>query len=215
MRNPSRRNSHIALAAILACPLGLAASDPIPIESAVAFNTQCARCHEGECSGRLSFHLGEDAADEHIRRHGGALPLETVRDLNELLRYMKVQCAFYPLPLTLGRDRVWGGDTLGHLRAPDGTAYFLPLGLLAPGPHRLWIDGLDAGTKACAELVAASFDQVDHQGMVPAGERRVLAFQVDAPTELYVRITAQGPITLTRVELASVADGASSPALEP
>ncbi len=207
MCNPNRRDRQMVLAAVLVLPLAVAASDPIPIESAVAFNTQCARCHEGECSGRLSFNLGEDAADEHIRRHGGALPVETVRHLSDLLRYMKVQCAFYPLPLALARDRTWGGDTLGRLRASDGTAYFLPLGLLAPGPHRLWIDGLHPGTNACAELVAASFDEVDHQGMVPAGDRQVLAFQVDAPTELYVRITAQGSMALTRVELVT---GASS-----
>ena len=163
----------------------------------------------------MSFHLGEDAADEHIRRHGGALPVETVRHLSELLRYMKVQCAFYPLPLTLARDRIWGGDTLGRLRAPDGTGYFLPLGLLAPGLYRLWIDGLDPGARASAEVIAASFDQLDHQGIVPAGNRQVLAFQVDAPTELYVRITAQGPIALTGVELASASAGASGPAQGP
>ena len=207
MRGASRCTGSLALAAILACPLSVAAADRIPIEAVVAFNTQCARCHEGECSGRLSFHLGEDAADEHIRRYSGALPLETVRHLSELLRYMKVQCAFYPLSLALASDSVWAVDTLGRLRAPDGTAYFLPLGVLAPGRYRLWIDGPDPGARACAELIRADFDRVDHQGITPVGERWTLPFRVDAPTELYLRIRTEEPITLTRVELVTGESG--------
>jgi hypothetical protein len=207
MRGASRCTGSLALAAILACPLSVAAADRIPIEAVVAFNTQCARCHEGECSGRLSFHLGEDAADEHIRRYSGALPLETVRHLGELLRYMKVQCAFYPLSLALASDSVWAVDTLGRLRAPDGTAYFLPLGVLAPGRYRLWIDGPDPGVRLAADVIAADFEQLAYEGIDQVGELQVLAFRVDTPAELYVRIRAQGPISLTRVALVTGESG--------
>jgi hypothetical protein len=107
----------------------------------------------------------------------------------------------HPIPLTLTRDRVWDSDVLDQLRSPSGTAYFLPLGRLGPGLYRLWIDGLDPGASVCAELMAADFELVDHQGIARAGGRRFLSFRVAAPAELYLRIRAQGPLALTRVEL--------------
>jgi hypothetical protein len=95
----------------------------------------------------------------------------------------------------------WGTDTLDRLRNPSGTAYFLPLGRLAPGLYRLWIDGLDFSTRAGAEVIAADFEQLAHQGIEQVGERQVLAFRVYAPAKLYVRISAQGSMSLGRVEL--------------
>ncbi len=197
----STKCARLAAVAILAARSALAAPEGISIESAVVFNTRCARCHEGECSGRLSFHLQADAADEHIRRHGGALALETVRNLGELLRYMKERCAFFPLQLALEKDRRWGRDTLDRLRDPDGTAYFLPLGRLKPGPYHLWLDGLNHRAGICAELIAADFDWVEHEGIAQVGERHGLRFQIEVPTEVFLRVGTQEPITLTQVEL--------------
>ena len=188
-----------------------AGSDDPSIESVVAFNTQCARCHEGECSGRMSFQLAEDAADEHIRRYGGDMPLERVRDLGKLLRYMKERCAFFPLPLALAADHSWGRDVLDRLRGPEGTAYFLPLGPLGAGHHLLRISGLEAGLRACAELVAADFDLVGHDGLAPDGEHQVLRFRVQVPGELFLRLKAQVPISLTRVELVTWAAAETHP----
>jgi hypothetical protein len=187
-----------------------APADPA-IESVVAFNTQCARCHEGECSGRMSFQLAEDAADEHIRRYGGDMPPERVRELGKLLRYMKERCAFFPLPLALAADHSWGRDILDRLRGPEGTAYFLPLGVMDAGHYGLRISGLDAGVRACTELVAADFDLVDQDGLAPDGEHQVLRFRVQVPGELSLRIRAQVPITLTRVELVTWAPVGTDP----
>jgi hypothetical protein len=197
----AERWKRLALAALLWGPLFVAGSDQVPIESVVVFNTQCARCHEGECSGRMSFNLPGDAADEHIRRYGGALPREAVRHLAALLRFMKEQCAFYPLPLALAEDHAWVGDTLDRLRAPDGTAYFLPLGRLGAGLYHLWLDGLDHEAGACTEVIAADFDLVGRQGIVQVGGRQGLGFRVENPAELFLRIRAKVPIKLTRVEL--------------
>ena len=191
----------LALAASVLGPAPLTASDAIPIAAAVVFNTACARCHEGECSGRMSLDLPRDAADEHVRRHGGALPDETVRQLGELLRYMKEQCAFYPLPLALATDRVWGQDSLDQLRSPAGTAYFLPLGRLGAGEHRLRIDGLEPGIRTCVDLVTADFDSVTPEAVTQEGEQRGLRFRIDTPVEVFLRITAERSITMTRAEL--------------
>lgn len=189
----------------------LAAPDDPSIESVVAFNTQCARCHEGECSGRMSFQLAEGAADEHIRRYGGDMSMETVRDLGALLRYMKERCAFFPLPLSPGADHSWGRDILDRLRGPDGTAYFMPLGPMEPNSYLLRISGLDAGVRVCAELVAADFDLVGHDGLAPDGEHQVLRFRVHVPGDLFLRIRAQVPISLTRVELVTWASTQTGP----
>jgi len=203
------------LTAVLASAPTLMAGDRIRIESVVAFHTQCANCHEGECSGRLSFDLGPTVADAHIRRHGGALPLETVRDLAELLRYMKERCAFYPLPLALIEDRTWGVDVLRHLRAPDGTAYFLPLGRLAPGAYRLWLDMPDPGPAgrpdATAEIIAADFEPLPGLGSSWVDGRWLLQFQVDGPAEHYARLKADRPIALVRAELTPAPAGHLGP----
>ncbi len=189
-----------AILCAVAAPLPAAAEGP-PLGAVVLFNTHCARCHEGECSGRLSFQLAEDAADEHIRRYGGEIPLETVRHLGELLRHMKEGCAFYPMPLALATDRAWGRDALDGLRTPDRTAYFLPLGWLGVGRHDLWIDGLGTGQTACIELVDGAFDPLRHEPMTGDNGRRGLRFRVETPNEVFLRIRAEGPIALTGVEL--------------
>jgi len=139
------------------------------------------------------------------------MSLARVRDLGEMLRYMKERCAFFPLPLGLVADQSWGRDILDRLRGPEGTAYFLPLGPLGAGHYLLRISGLDAGVRACAELVAADFDLVSHDGLAPDGEHQVLRFRVQVPGELFLRIRAQLPISLTRVELVTWAAAETDP----
>jgi len=208
--NDAGASASLALLAILSASAVPAHADGLPIGSAVLFSTRCAHCHEGECSGRMSFLLAANAADQHIRRHGGDLPQETVQDLADLLRYTKERCAFYPIPLTLAQDGDWGRNTLDRLRDPDGTAYFLPLGHLESGAYRLWMDGMAPGMRVCAELIAADFDFVRHEGVAPSGERQGLRFQVEEPTEVFMRLRTQGPIVLTRVELIGPGSAARS-----
>lgn len=40
-------------------------------ESVVIFNTICAKCHEAECSGRLSFDEAFETSASHILRYYG------------------------------------------------------------------------------------------------------------------------------------------------
>lgn len=191
----------ILSASILMSPVFIFASDKIQIESATLFNTACSRCHEGECSGRMSFHLPKSAANQHIRRHGGDLSLETIRQLFELLRYMKEECSFYPLPLALPQDRIWGSDTLAKLQSPSKQAYFIPLGLLEPDLYQLLFAGLNDNSKFCVEIINQEFDFVDKQDMKVAGEQKSLLFQVDERSEHFLRITAQEPINLIQLKL--------------
>lgn len=189
------------LAIVVTLPSFVLASDIIKIESAIIFNTSCARCHEGECSGRLSFHLPKGATDQHIRRYGGELSLGTIRQLFELLRYMKEECSFYPLSLALTKDRIWGSDTLAKLRSPSNHSYFMPLGLLGAGLHQLLLEGLNENTSFYVEIVNSEFDFFGNEIVNGESEQKVLLFQVDVRSEYFLRITAQQPIFIKRLEL--------------
>ena len=48
-----------------------AVEDKAFTESVVIFNTICAKCHEAECSGRLSFDEAFETSSSHILRHFG------------------------------------------------------------------------------------------------------------------------------------------------
>lgn len=117
-------------------PLGIARGETLTFapESVVRFNLDCAHCHEGECSGRLSFALGEEAAAGHIRRYLPNLADREVRELHQILAYMKQRCAYAPLPpASLPLDQA----ALAAYRDPESGNLFLPLGRLEPGGYRL------------------------------------------------------------------------------
>ena len=79
----------------------------IPLATVVRFNTLCATCHEGECSGRLSFDLGIQASENHIRRHAGDVDQNVWRDLDHLLAHTKQVCAFYPMAVDIPKGQQW------------------------------------------------------------------------------------------------------------
>lgn len=188
------------LTAILLLPLLTFASDNIPIESSVIFNTSCARCHEGECSGRMSFHLPEAAAYQHIRRHGGELSLTSIQPLFKLLRYMKEQCRFYPLPHALIHDQLWLSKMLDKFHSPSKQAYFIPLGILAPGTYHLLFDEL-ANTKFSIEIINDEFDFSDMDSLYRESCKKGLIFYVAERSEHFLRLSAQEPVTLKKLEL--------------
>lgn len=176
------------------------ASDNIPIESSVIFNTTCARCHEGQCSGRMSFHLPEDAANQHIRRHGGELSQERIRQLFKLLRYMKEECSFYPIPLALIKFQIWDREMLNKFQSPSRQAYFMPLGLLEPGMYQLLFEALN-NTKFCVEIINEEFDFIEKDSLYGESGRKTLKFQADERSEYFLRLTAQDPINLMKLGL--------------
>ncbi len=127
---------NLKVSALLALALSFPArGEEIPVSTVVRFNTVCTNCHEGECSGRLSFQSGALAAKNHIRRYLAAPSEREIEDLFALLKYTKEKCAYYPLkPPESGR---WGASDLVQWRNPVEGGYFIPLGELKPGEHRL------------------------------------------------------------------------------
>lgn len=175
------------------------AAEEIRLESVIIFNTACARCHEGECSGRLTFHLPRQASDTHIQRYSGKTDPSTTRQLFRLLGYMKAKCSFYPLPKGLSHDRSWNGAVLRKLRSPTRRAYFVPLGVLAPGRYRLLIDGVD--NNPCLEIITSEFDYLDTNDETSRGGEILLSFQVERRLAYFLRVTARKPLDIKRIEL--------------
>ena len=108
----------------------------IPLATVVRFNTLCATCHEGECSGRLSFDLGIQAAENHIRRHAGDVDRDVWRDLARLLAHTKQACAYYPMAVDIpkigtGTRNVWPNFTMrGKTPGSSRLATCLPAAIV-------------------------------------------------------------------------------------
>jgi hypothetical protein len=149
----------------------------------------------------MTFHLPKSAADQHIRRHGGEISIETTRQLFELLRYMKEECGFYPLSVGLAQDRVWGRDKLDKLRSPSNKAYFVHLGRLEPGLYQLLLEGLSDNSNNCTEIINSEFDYFDLKKVDGEDEKMSLQFRADERSEYYFRITSKKPISIKRIEL--------------
>jgi len=126
----------IEMSALLALALSFSAwGEEIPVSTVVRFNTVCTNCHEGECSGRLSFQSGAPAARNHIRRYLGMSSEREIGDLFALLKYTKEKCA--PYPLKPPESSQWSASDLANWHNPIEGGYFIPLGALKPGEHRL------------------------------------------------------------------------------
>ncbi len=194
-------SSKFLIAIFIAFPSWASATESFRIESKIIFNTACARCHEGECSGRMSFHLEKSAADKHIQRYAGEISAQTTQQLFELLRYMKEECSFYPFEHALVNDQKWSSDTLAKFHSVSQKAYFIPLGQLDSGSYQLNFDGFNDTTNSCIEIINQQFDFIDKEKVNDENERLVLQFQVDESSGHYLRIRANAPITVNQLEL--------------
>ena len=128
---------------ILALTLLLAtlevSGEEIPVPAIVDFNTVCANCHEGECSGRLTFSSGAEAAREHMQRYLGSVTAPEAESLFGLLRYTKEHCAHYPVPAAVPAGGIWSATDLSAWRNSREGGYFVPLGKLKAGRYSLHI----------------------------------------------------------------------------
>lgn len=189
-----------ALVLIVLFPHAAAGQAP-SVSSVVKFNAACVRCHEGECSGRLSFDSGLKAADTHIRRYAGdGLSSVSVRELFDLLRYMKTECSQYPLSIPIPPDRIWNEQTLEQLHSVSEKAYFVPLGPLGAGTYRVRLV-FDTDTEVCTQLINATFDVVDHPPARTEKEAAQVFFVVPRLGEYFLRLFANNQARMVRLEI--------------
>ena len=203
--NPSPRATRAAalvlLCAGLATPLGLSHAAPaegeVSTESVVIFNTICAKCHEAQCSGRLSFDTGYEAAVRHILRHygraEGRVPLQ--KELFAVLDHMKQDCAYYPMAGTIPPARVWDAELLARYGTLQEHDYFVPLGRFEAGEYQLDFD-LAAPVQINLELIDESFEMVLDECLNPQDRSVTVPFTVEQPGRLYFRLYTGSPTPL-------------------
>jgi hypothetical protein len=137
--------SALLLGSALGFSTGIEAETEPSRTAFVDFNTQCARCHEGECSGRLSFSSGSEAAANHLRRYLGTVSEGEIQQLYALLRYTKEDCRIYPFQSTAAPNWLQGTDDLEAWRNSAQSGYFVPLGEIESGMRslELQLEGAD------------------------------------------------------------------------
>jgi hypothetical protein len=201
-----RRVRRIATATAVIAALAPAAAlsqypSPAPAvspDSLIAFNTVCAKCHEGECSGRLSFDSGASAASSHIRRYLGDLTEAQLGELFVVLRYMKEHCAYYPFPWLVPAGGKWSAESLARLRSPAANGYFVPLGALRDEPYRL---RLDRDVPVHLRVTSAAFEPVLDTPLCSVDARAVTTVEPAESAEHFLHLGVPRSARLLELEL--------------
>lgn len=172
------------------------------LRAGVVFGTTCARCHEGQCSGRLTFDARAEVAAGHVRRHAGAVTDEEIRQLFALLETMKTTCSYPPLPIATPEDGRWSVEMLDRLRAPSRRQYVVPLGALEPGRYTAVLS-IAGPAHVHAEVVTHDFETLVEEPLEidPGHARASLSFTSPSRTALRLRLYSRDEIRIDALEL--------------
>jgi hypothetical protein len=185
---------------LYALPLSLLSSErteTISTGSAVTFNTLCSKCHEGECSGRLSFDTGSKTAGSHIRRYAEEHTLSKgkIKEFFALLNHMKKVCAIY-----MPKNAQWKQEDLSHFMLSSAKGYFIPLGLLEGGTYRMTIRTKE-DIHFQTEVLSEHFDHFLNQEVCPRRKNNTLQFAIDTPKRVFLRIKSRKPLHILLLKI--------------
>ena len=171
-------------------PLHLSSAQKVEnssIKTSVIFNTLCAKCHEGECSGRLSFDTGSKAANSHIKRYAGDTNISKgeTEEFFSLLNYMKTECALW-----MPESGEWKPENLSHFALPSSKGYFIPLGVLQEGKYHLEIK-LKDDIHFRIEVLSDHFEHFLDRSVCPDGKKQMLQFTVEKSVNTFLRIQSR------------------------
>ncbi len=172
-------------------------SQNISTKTAVIFNTLCAKCHEGECSGRLSFDTGSKAADSHIKRYAGdtTVSKDESKEFFTLLNHMKTKCA-----LLMPDGDKWEQENLSYFALPSSKGYFIPLGLLKSGKYLIVIKTKEE-IHFRVEVISNRFDSFLDATVCPDQKEESLGFTLDETANTFLRIQSRKPLHITAMEI--------------
>lgn len=181
---------------------GYAASRDTFTESVVIFNTICAKCHEAQCSGRMSFDGALETSRAHIIRHyaGASEKHWLQKELFAILNHMKEKCAFYPMDVPIPPSRHWQGDVLDGMVTLMERNYFIPLGLLTPGNYLLALQ-LERNTKVTIHLVSERFEMVTDDCFIPRDSQLKVPVTIIEAGNYFFRMYPQESVRITRLQL--------------
>ncbi|RLJ61661.1 hypothetical protein [Sulfurisoma sediminicola] len=184
----------LALLALSSPPAG--AQPPASIATIVQFHTVCSNCHEGECSGRMSFDSGAAATRAHMERHLGTAHNVQVAALFDMLRHVKETCGHYPAVPVRPAVGTWEAEELAPWRNAVAGAYFIPLGSLAAGRRQLQLE-FDGPAEGSARIDDERMETVADERLCGDTAKSV-AFDAATGTSYFLHLKS-GPATLRRI----------------
>jgi hypothetical protein len=192
----ARRIAAVLALQLAAFAMAAGAQPPASIATIVQFHTVCSNCHEGECSGRLSFDSGAAAARSHIERH-----LETKDDVHvaalfAMLRHVKENCSHYPAVPIRPAVGAWEAEELAPWRNAFAGAYFIPLGQLAPGRRGIEL-AFDGRAEGSARIDDDRMETVADERLC-GDTTRIVEFDATARTSYFLHLKV-GSATLRRM----------------
>ena len=175
---------------------------PAFTESVIIFNTICAKCHEAQCSGRLSFDDAFERSRNHILRHynqaSGKKYLQ--KELFDILSYMKENCAYYPMHFSVPLNRIWANDILQKYTTPMDSNYFIPVGNLSPGSYHIELE-LEKNVKVNVHLISEQFEMVVDDCYKSTDQRIKLPVFIEESGDYYLRLYPKEAVRLVRLTI--------------
>ena len=189
-----------------------ATEDDAFTESVVIFNTICAKCHEAQCSGRLSFNDSFEASVNHIVRYYGEASEKKwlQKELFVILNHMKEKCAYYPMPTDIPPQRVWSSEILEKMATLLEKNYFIPIGHFTSGRYQLELK-LAKDEKVTVHLVSETFDMVVDDCYLSTDRQLVILFSIEEAGDYYVRVYPREPVQITRLAVTPLAKSNGAP----
>ena len=190
----------ITIAFYLITTIALYSSDKTPnisIKSSVTFNTLCAKCHEGQCSGRLTFDTGSEAASNHIKRYCNDANVSKceIKEYFTLLNYMKKECLlFMPNEAKFNKDNLTLFATASHKR------YFIPLGVLKKGNYSLELE-VKEDIHFKLEVISSQFDSYLNEAFCPESKGKKFKFSIEENINYFLRIQSKKPLHLHSLKI--------------
>ncbi|GEM_PF-565366 len=183
-----------------------ATEDEAFTESVVIFNTICAKCHEAQCSGRLSFDDCFETSVNHIVRYYDEASEKKwlQRELFVILNHMKEKCAYYPMPAFIPPQRVWSGEMLEKVATLLERNYFISIGPFTPGRYQLELK-LAKDAKVTVHLVSEIFEMVVEDCYLSNDRHIVIPFSIEEAGNYYVRVYPREPVQITRLAITAFA----------
>ena len=169
----------------------------ISLKSAVTFNTLCAKCHEGQCSGRLTFATGSEVASNHIKRYSDDVNISyiEIKEYFTLLNYMKKECLLF-----MPDNKKWRVDELSKFALPSYKSYFIPLGILKSGNYKLVIK-TKKEVQYRLEVISNDFDAFLDRSVCPNDKEKLFNFTLNKSTNYFLRIRSKESVIITNLEI--------------
>ena len=173
-------------------------------ESVIIFNTICAKCHEAQCSGRLTFGDAYEASASHIIRHYDQASEKKwlQKELFTILNHMKENCAYYPMQLPVPAKRIWNSEILEKMTTLLERNYFIPIGPFTAGHYDLELK-LAKDAKVTVHLVSETFEMIIEDCYQTTDQRLVIPFSIEEAENYYVRVYPRKPVQITRLAIST------------